>query len=329
MGETMRAGRLVELGRVEFEEAPIDPPQAGELLVHSRFASICGSDLHGVQYGVELPPPPWPPGYPGHEGIGHVVESRAEGFEEGDLVLAVPNAAIGRCMAEYQRLQAVTAVKIDAAIDVPLQQLLMAQQLGTVIFALRRYPTDVAGKTVVVLGQGSAGLFFTHLLKKAGAARVIVADLSDARLAISPHFGADVMINAATDDVRAAVLDLTGGKGADHLVEAVGTRQTLALSIELVAPDTKMLWFGLPDTADSVPISFQKFFRKRLTAQTVYGAQFEPGLVSFRVALDQIVRGDIDVTPLLSHVLPVEQVSKAFELAHSRDENAIKVSVSF
>ncbi|MEZ5260298.1 MAG: zinc-binding dehydrogenase [Acidimicrobiales bacterium] len=329
MGETMRAGRLVELGRVEFEEAPSDPPQAGELLVHSRFASICGSDLHGVQYGVELPPPPWPPGYPGHEGIGHVVESRAEGFEEGDLVLAVPNAAIGRCMAEYQRLQAVTAVKIDAAIDVPLQQLLMAQQLGTVIFALRRYPTDVAGKTVVVLGQGSAGLFFTHLLKKAGAARVIVADLSDARLAISPHFGADVMINAATDDVRAAVLDLTGGKGADHLVEAVGTRQTLALSIELVAPDTKMLWFGLPDTADSVPISFQKFFRKRLTAQTVYGAQFEPGLVSFRAALDQIVRGDIDVTPLLSHVLPVEQVSKAFELAHSRDENAIKVSVSF
>lgn len=329
MGETMRAGRLVELGRVEFEEVPIDPAQPGELLVHSRFASICGSDLHGVQYGVELPPPPWPPGYPGHEGIGHVVESRADGFDEGDLVLAVPNAAIGRCMAEYQRLQAVTAVKIDPAPDLPLQHLLMAQQLGTVIFALRRYPTDVAGKTVVVLGQGSAGLFFCHLLKKAGAARVIVADLSQARLDVSPHFGADVTINAAEDDVRAAVLDLTGGKGADHLVEAVGSRQTLALSIELVAPDSKMLWFGLPDTTDTVPISFQKFFRKRLTAQTVYGAQFEPGLVSFRVALDQIARGDIDVSPLLSHVLPVEQVSRAFELAHSREENAIKVSVSF
>ena len=201
----MRAGRLVELGRVEFEEVPIDPAQPGELLVHSRFASICGSDLHGVQYGVELPPPPWPPGYPGHEGIGHVVESRADGFDEGDLVLAVPNAAIGRCMAEYQRLQAVTAVKIDPTLDLPLQHLLMAQQLGTVIFALRRYPTDVAGKTVVVLGQGSAGLFFCHLLKKAGAARVIVADLSQARLDVSPHFGADVTSNAAEQDVRAAM----------------------------------------------------------------------------------------------------------------------------
>lgn len=329
MGERMRAGRLVEIGRVEFEEAPIEEPQAGELLVASRFSSICGSDLHGVQYGVELPPPPWPPGYPGHEGIGHVVESKAEGFAEGDLVLCVPNAAIGRTMAEYQRLAAVTAVKVDPAMGRPLEEILMAQQLGTVIFALRRYPTDVAGKTVVVLGQGSAGLFFTHLLKRAGAAKVIVADLSPARLALSPRFGADVVLDARHDDVRAAVLDHTGGKGSDYLVEAVGTRTTLAQSIELAAPDSKMLWFGLPDTSEQVAISFQRFFRKRLTAQTVYGAQFEAGLVSFRVALDMIARGDIDVRPLLSHVLPIEEVSRAFELAHSRDEGAIKVSVAF
>ena len=78
-----------------------------------------------------------------------------------------------------------------------------------------------------------------------------------------------------------------------------------------------------------VEVSFQKFFRKRLTAQTVYGAQHEPGLVSFRVALDMIARGDIDVSPLLSHILPVEDVERAFELAHTRDDGAIKVSVSF
>jgi L-iditol 2-dehydrogenase len=329
MGERMRAGRLVEIGRVVFEEVPIDPPQAGELLVHSEFASICGSDLHGVQYGVELPPPPWPPGYPGHEGIGRVVESRADGFVEGDRVLCVPNAAIGRCMAEYQRLAATTAVKLDPALDLPGEQIMMAQQLGTVIFALRRYPTDVAGKTVVVLGQGSAGLFFTHLLKRAGAARVIVADLSPARLALSPAFGADVVLDARTDDVRAAVRDLTGGRGSDYLVEAVGSRHTLAQSIELAAFDSKLLWFGLPDTSSPVEVSFQKFFRKRLTAQTVYGAQFEPGLVSFRVALDMIARGDIDVRPLLSHILPIEDVERAFELAHTRDDGAVKVSVSF
>ncbi len=325
----MRAGRLVEVGRIECEEVPIDPARPGELLVHSTYASICGSDLHGAMFGVDLPPPPWPAGWPGHEGIGTVVESHADGFDQGDLVLAVPNAAISRCMAEYQRLQAVTAVKLDPSLGVPVDQLLMAQQLGTVIFALRRYPTDVAGKTVAVLGQGSAGLFFAHLLKKAGAATVIVADLSPARLALSRHFGADVVLDANRDDVHAAVKDLTGGAGADYVVEAVGTAKTLAQSVDLVAPDCKLLWFGLPDTSDAVPVSFHKFFRKRLTAQTVYGAQFEPGLVSFRVALDQIARGAIDVKPLLSHVLPIEDVRHAFELAHSRDEDAIKVSVSF
>ncbi|MFN0026214.1 MAG: zinc-binding dehydrogenase [Acidimicrobiales bacterium] len=329
MGQTMRAGQLVEIGRVEYVEAPIDPPQPGELLVASRFSSICGSDLHGVQYGVELPPGPWAPGYPGHEGIGHVVQSRAEGFAEGDLVLAVPNAAIGRCMAEYQRLQAVTAVKLDRTLDLPLEEVLMAQQLGTVIFALRRYPTDVAGKTVVILGQGSAGLFFCHLLKAAGAARIIVADLSAHRLALSPGFGADVRLQAGVDDVRAAVMDLTGGVGADYTVEAVGTRTTLAQSIELAAVDSKLLWFGLPDAKEPVPISFQKFFRKRLTAQTVYGAQQEAGLVSFRVALDMIARRTINVRPLLSHILPIEQVGHAFELAHSREDGAVKVSVKF
>jgi len=326
----MRAGRLVEIGRVEFEEAPIEPPEPGELLVRSEFGSICGSDLHGVQFGVELPPPPWPPGYPGHEGIGRVVQTRADGFAEGDRVLCVPNAAVGRCMAEYQRLAGVTAITIDPELDhLPSEQILMAQQLGTVIFALRRYPTDVTGRTVVVLGQGSAGLFFTHLLKRAGAATVITADLSPARRALSPAFGADIVLDPTTDDVRSAVRDLTGGKGSDYLVEAVGKKETLAQSIELAAPDSKLLWFGLPDTTSDVPVSFVKFFRKRLTAQTVYGAQNEPGLVSFRAALAMIARGDIDVRPLLSHILPVEEVGRAFELAHTREEGAIKVSVSF
>lgn len=329
MGDTMRTGRLVEVGRVVFEEAPVEPPAEGELLVRSRFASICGSDLHGVIHGIELPPPPWPPGYPGHEGIGHVVESRAPGFAEGDLVLTVPVAAIGRCMAEYQRCAGTTAVKVDHDGGRSVGQLLMAQQLGTVIFALRRYPTDVAGRTVAVVGQGSAGLFFTYLLKRAGAARVVVADLSPARLAVARHFGADVTVDARTDDVVTAVRDLTGGLGADYVVEAVGSRATLAQSVELAAPDTKLLWFGLPDTRDPVSFSFAKFFRKRLTAQTVFGAQLEPGLTSFRVALDLITRGEIDVTPLLSHVLPVEDVERAFQLADSREENAIKVSVSF
>jgi L-iditol 2-dehydrogenase len=85
----------------------------------------------------------------------------------------------------------------------------------------------------------------------------------------------------------------------------------------------------LPDTRQDVPISFSQFFRKQLTASTAVGAQEEPGLVSFRAALALICSGAIDVSPLVSHVLPIEKITDAFQLAHSRDDGALKVSVSF
>ena len=330
-GATMRAGRMVEVGRVVIEEVPIEAPRPGELLVRSAYSSICGSDLHEVEHGVGLPPPPWPPGWPGHEGIGTVVESLAHGFHVGDTVLCVPFANLGRTTAEFQRCKAATAIRVAAAGEPvpPLLDTLMAQQLGTVIYAMGQHPHDVAGRTVVILGQGSAGLFWCHLLRRAGAERVIVADLSDARLAVSARYGADVMLHARRDDVVAAVQDLTGGKGADYVVEAVGRKETLAQSIELAAMDSAMIWFGLPDSEAAVPIDFFKFFRKRLRTASVFGAQGEPGLASFRTALAMIASKEIDVSPLLSHVIPIESVEHAFDLAMSRDDGAIKVSVSF
>jgi len=82
--ETMRAAQLVELGKLVCEEAQVRPPEEGELLVRSRYASICGSDLHAVYMGVTVPSLPQPPGYPGHEGVGSVVESRHPDFQAGD-----------------------------------------------------------------------------------------------------------------------------------------------------------------------------------------------------------------------------------------------------
>ena len=81
---TTRAGQLVERGRMTFVVAPVEALRDGEVLVRTRFASICGSDLHVVNHGVETGPQLWAPGYPGHEGVGEVVESRAAGLSPGD-----------------------------------------------------------------------------------------------------------------------------------------------------------------------------------------------------------------------------------------------------
>jgi L-iditol 2-dehydrogenase len=326
--DTTRAGQLVAPGRMAFVVAPVEPLRGGDLLVRSRYASICGSDLHVVNHGIETDPTQWVPGYPGHEGVGEVVESRGDGFAPGDAVLLVPPVPESRCFAERQRVRASSAVKLEGPLP-PLDQVLMAQQLGTVVFAARQHPWDVAGRTVAVIGQGSAGLFWGWWLKRAGAARVIVADLSPARLAVSARFGADVLVDARTDDLTTAVMDLTAGEGADFVVEAVGRRETLLQSVGLCRTGGQLFWFGLPDTDDPVPIDFRLFFRRKLTAFSTFGAQSEPGLVSFRLALEHIRRGDIDVRPLLSHEVPVEEIDRAFRLADTREDGALKVTVSF
>jgi len=181
----MKAARWIGVGRVVCEDAPVPSVADGEILVRTAYASICGSDLHVVF--LNAPPQPGPAGYPGHESAGEVVESRCPGFEPGDYVLTVPHAAAGRCLAEFQSLPGSACIRLPAAAR--LSHLLMAQQLGTVVYALRGNPLDLIGKDAVVIGQGSAGAFFTFLLKRAGAARVLVSDKSPARLAYARQLG--------------------------------------------------------------------------------------------------------------------------------------------
>jgi L-iditol 2-dehydrogenase len=334
----MKAGRWVDVGRVVCEEVPRPSPADGEILVRTAYTSICGSDLHSVYGGA--PPPAVPAGYPGHESVGEVVESRCPGFEPGDRVLTVPHFVDGRCMAEYQALPGSFCIRLSD--KAPLSHLLMAQQLGTVIYALRRHPLDLIGQDVAVIGQGSAGAFFTFLLKRAGARSVMVSDKSPARLAYSRHLGADLTVLADSGladsgladgadgaEFRAAVLEATGGRGAGLVVEAVGSRETFPLSVELAADSATVLWFGLPEGTAAYPFSFPEFFVRRLTAYAISGTQGEPGLESFRYAVQLIADGAIDVAPLLSHMLPIDRVEEAFHMAHDRTDGALKVSIEY
>src|SRR3990172_2634145 len=144
--EKMRAGRFVEVGRMEFEEVPPPKPQQGDLLVRTELASICGSDLHVVYEGVLRTPFPQIPGYPGHEGVREVLESRHPDFAPGDPVLCCPTPPACMTFAELQAIPGRYCVKLPKS-ALPLSHLLMAQQFGTTIFALRQNPVDVVGKT--------------------------------------------------------------------------------------------------------------------------------------------------------------------------------------
>jgi L-iditol 2-dehydrogenase len=329
--DDMRAARLVEPGKIVCEDSSVLEPGPGQVLVKNNMAAICGSDLHQIFFGSINPAAfPMEPGWPGHEGVGEVIESRHDGLKAGDRVLTIPGAGFQRCFADYQTLPGHWCLLLPEY-DGPVEDLLMAQQFGTTIYALRRGNMDFTGKTVAVLGQGSAGMFFSWQAKHLGAANVIVSDLSPARLAQSSVFGADIAVTGDPEGkaIKEAVMDSSNGRGADIVIEAVGRQETILQAVDIAGPRGDVVFFGLPDTNQNVPFSYSRFFGKQLQMYAVVGAQAEEDLSSFHKALDWISRRQIDVTEMVSHRLSLESIGKAMTLAHERDEDALKVTLTF
>jgi alcohol dehydrogenase len=113
------------------------------------------------------------------------------------------------------------------------------------------------------------------------------------------------------------------------VVEAVGSTATLNQSLKMTRPHGRVAVFGLPDGKDPVLFDWDTFFRKRLEMHADFGAQDEPGLPAFQIAVDYITRGDIDMAPFVTHQFPIDRVQEAFDLAESPDDGALKVSLTF
>ena len=280
---TMPAAIATELKQIRCDEVPVPEPAPGLVLVKTRLASICGSDLHIVYMGWNAHEFPLAPGYPGHEGVGEVVDGGGTEFEPGDLVLTVPNIWESKVFAGYQLVRPQFLLKLPR--DVPEAHLLMAQQLGTVVFGCRKLPTLI-GKTVAIIGQGSVGLFHDFMLRRVGAHRIIGIEPIPERLAAGKAMGIDDAIDVTGRRATEAVLDLTNGEGADLVIEAVGSVETLNQTLQMVRPLGRVAVFGLPPTMERVPFDWDTFFRKRLDLHTVFGAQDEPGLPAFQLSVD-------------------------------------------
>ncbi len=322
----MPAAVATGLRELRCDSVPIPTPEPGHALVRTTLASICGSDLHIVYMGWNAYEFPLAPGYPGHEGVGIVVDPGDTPFAEGDIVLTAPNIWKSRVFAEYQMIDKQFLLKLPT--DVPSAHLLMAQQLGTVVFGARKLP-PLLGKTVAVLGQGSVGLFHDFMLRRLGAHRIIAVEPVAARLDAGRRMGIDHAIDVTGNRATDAILDLTGGEGADVVIEACGSVETLNQALKAVKPLGRIAVFGLPPTMERVPFDWDTFFRKRIDIHSTFGAQDEPGLPAFQLAVDFIAQGEIDMAPFVTHQFPIERVQEAFDLAESREDGALKVSLTF
>jgi L-iditol 2-dehydrogenase len=339
------AAQMVAPSRIEAVDAPVPVPEEGQVLLQSRRASICGSDIHIVFDGFYRGVYPGAPGLPGHEGVGQVIDSRSPSFDPGDWVLAVPVPTVARCFAEQQVVAEESLIKLPAGGDP--DRLLLAQQLGTVVYAFRRHwPPALriagglgavgagssaailgsGGGTAAICGAGSAGLFFLQLARLAGFEQVIIADRSSLRLGIAKELGADVLVEVPGQSFPEAVMDHTGGIGADLVIEAVGYDATRIECLEAVRPSGRVGYFGFPEHPSGTSTwSYNLAWQKTPSIEIVMGTQREPGLRSFHEAIDLIHSGQVNVDAFLEPAYPLTQIQEAFDAAHEQRGGKIAV----
>jgi threonine dehydrogenase-like Zn-dependent dehydrogenase len=322
----MKALQVVARGKAEFVEVPIPKLRPGYVLVRTQRLSLCGSDIRMLHFAPD-DAYPFPPGTTGHEMVGVIeaIDAPDSGHKVGDIALTLaPNH---QAMAEYFLAPVEHVIPLPACERAgrSVEHLLQAQQLGTVLFACQLLP-DLKDKTVAVIGQGSAGLFFNFRLNRMGAARVIALDTELFRLDRSRDFGATHRVHNASVDPCEAIRQINRGELADVVVEAAGDVPAINLAIDLVRKRGDILYFGYP-RGQTIPFNFDVLFHKCCRAQTIVGATVEPNQASTRKAVDLIATRQIDVSTLVTHRIPFANVVDAYELHRTRGDGCLKIVI--
>jgi len=218
--------------------------------------------------------------------------------------------------AEYTVMPAIALAKVSP--EAPLDRAcLFACGLSTGLGAAMYTAKVEAGTTCVVFGAGMVGLGAVAGCRLQGADRIVCVDLSQERLQMARHQGAtDVMIGGA--DTVEAILEMTGGFGADHTIEATGLVGVMRQAVE----SARMGWglatmCGVAGKGETIAI----IPRLLITGRRVAGSSF--GGVKGRDQVPQLVQryldGDIDVDAFLSHRLTLDEVNQGFDLMHAQD----------
>ena len=337
----MKAFMLWEPERMELVDLPLRPLRQGEILLRVAACSICGSDLEG--YHGDHPKMTYPR-VMGHEVASTVAEvgPGVTGLSVGDRVAGTGGVTCGACpacragqadecasplspgftahgaYAEYVigRAQGVTPIPEG----VSMAEAAVAQPVGIARHAVATRAHVQPGETVLIQGCGPIGLS-AMLLARLRGATVISTDIVDYRCQRARALGADVVLNAHRDDVRAAALDLSGGRGVDKVIECVGSDQdeTVPEAVACVKTGGLVTVVGsFAANRATLPIIDFKFNEK-----TIAGSQGMPE--GYEPVFELILSGDLDVEQLITHRLPLEQAGQGLHLMDAKAEQVMKV----
>jgi L-idonate 5-dehydrogenase len=330
--------------RVGSAEIPNLGPH--DVQVRIRNGGICGSDLHYYQDGGFGTVRIREPLIPGHEIAGEVMETgeAVTRVKPGDRVAVNPSRPCGHC--EYclegkprhclemlffgsamrfphvqggfrEVLVCTEAQAVPVPAGIGLELAAFAEPLSVCLHGANQ-AGKLMGKRVLVTGTGPIGALAIMVARHAGAREVVTTDLADAPLAVAKRIGADEAINVRTNP--AGLERFAAGKGYfDVVFEASGSGAALASAIQATRPTGVIVQLGLGGDM-SVPIN--TIVAKEIELRGTFRFDRE-----FEWAVDFIGSGAIDVAPLLTEIVPLDDVVRAFELAGDRSR-AMKVQVA-
>lgn len=343
----MKAVVIHEARDLRIDEIDEERPGPGQVAVAIRRGGICGSDLHYYQHGgfgaVRLREPM----ILGHEVAGEIVGAGpgAERFRPGTRVAVSPSRPCGRCaycqkglhnhcldmrfygsampmphiQGAFRQILVADESQCHAVADgVATEEAAFAEPLAVTLHAVSR-AGPLIGRRLLVTGCGPIGSLAIAAARAHGAREIVATDITDFTLGMAKRMGADRTINVAADGD--ALAEFKAGKGAfDVMIEASGNPAALRAGLECLQPRGILVQLGLGGDV-SVPSGL-------LASREIEWRGSFRFHEEFGLAVDFINTRRIDVRPLLTEVVPLDEAVRAFDLAGDRSR-AMKVQIAF
>ncbi len=322
--------------------------QPGDAIVRMTRSTICGTDLHILKGDVATC---LPGTVLGHEGVGIVdaVGSGVTSFKPGDHVLISCISACGRCepcrkgMASHcstggwilgHRIDGTQAecVRIPHA-DTSLYPIPTGAHEEALVMLSDILPTGFEcgvlngrvqpGGSVAIVGSGPIGLAALLTAQFYTPAQLIMVDLDDNRLAVAKRFGATATVNSSNGDAVQQVMALTGGRGVDTAIEAVGIAATFELCQDIVAAGGTIANVGVHGS--KVDLHLERLWSHNITITTRL-----VDTVSIPMLLRSVQSKRVDASQLITHRFGFDRILQAYDtFAQAADTKALKVIIEF
>lgn len=358
--ENMRAWQLGKPGELILVQKPVPVPRSAEVVVRIDAVAICATDLDVISNGppalIEGGVPFEKNWTPGHEYMGTIAAlgPNVDEWRVGDRVAVEIHNGCGRCkrcrsgmytsctnyganypgndkghrangfttqggFAEYAINHINTLVRVPDGMS--NAEAALAVTAGTSMYGFTELGGLLAGESVVVVGPGPIGLLAVAVAKALGASPVILAGTRENRNAIGRRLGADHTFNVKEVDIVEEVRKLTGGLGADYVMECAGSEKSINDSIHMTSRGGKICLAAFPH--ERAPIDLAHAVMNNIY---LYGIRGE-GKSAVARAMALMAAKRFDATLVHTHTFGLEDLPEAIRYARERIDDAIKVVV--